>query len=358
LLQRIVCHRFRNLEPLDWTVDPGRQLLLGANGAGKTSLIEAIYVLATTRSFRASRMEECVREGEASFAVEGRIGGSSRIDLSLTWTSGEGIERRVNGKRSELTRHLGALPLVAWSAVDHEVFAGAPEARRRFLDQGIVGILPAAVEDLSRYRQALRQKRELLLRGGRGLAAWNVVLAGAAARLASRRAEYCRKIAAAFLEELRKTGVGIADVSLAYRPSPPEALEGEEAILESIRRVSSSERERRSVLVGPHRDELEISMGRRPLRRTASSGERKVLGLVLLAARASVMEGAGRRPLVLVDDADAELDRGRLQAVWTVLSQGRQVIATSSRPEVWRDLPEVVRWQVREGAVSRADGKI
>lgn len=350
--ERLVCSRFRNLEDFDWEVGPGSQLLLGANGAGKTSLLEAIYVLATTRSFRTAQLEDCVRHGsENGLRLEGRVDDVRRVDLAVDWDAGAGLERRINGKSADLAEHLSVLPVVSWSVADAAVLGGAPDARRRFLDQGVIGLKPARVTDLSRYRQALRQKRQLLLRGDKGLSSWNGVLAAAAARLVSLRADYCQSVAVAFSAELAASGLDLPAVEISYRPSPAEALSGEEAILGRFEEVAPRERERCAVMLGPHRDEVEITLAGHPVRRTASAGEKKALGLLLVAARASLLEDAGRQPLVLVDDADAELDPARLEAVWSRLATGRQVLATSSRSGVWERLSTTARWRVSGGRI-------
>jgi len=257
----------------------------------------------------------------------------------------------VNGKTAELAEHLSVLPVVSWSVADAAVLGGAPDARRRFLDQGVVGLRPGAVADLSRYRQALRQKRTLLLQGGSGLASWNAVLASASARLVSLRADYCQRVTTALQAELAAAELNLPAVEIAYRPSPAEALEGEEAILARFEEVASRERERGAVALGPHRDEIDITLAGYPVRRTASAGEKKALGLLLVAARARLLEAAGREPLLLVDDVDAELDPARLQAVWTRLATGRQILATSSRSRVWETLSPSARWRVDGGRI-------
>lgn len=332
-------------------------MLLGANGAGKTSLLEVVYLLATTRSFRTTQLEDCVRHGAVGgLHLEGGVDGARRVDLAVDWTAAGGFERRVNGKNAGLAEHLSVLPVVSWSAADAAVLGGAPEARRRFLDQGIVSLRPGAVADLSRYRQALRQKRMLLLRGDPGLSSWNAVLAAAAARLADLRADYCSRITAVLNAELAAAELTLPTVEMDYRCSPPEALEGEEAILARLEAVAPRERERGAVILGPHRDDLEITLGGFPVRRTASAGERKALGLLLAAARARLLEAAGRQPLLLVDDIDAELDPARLYAVWERLATGRQILATSSRPRAWEKLSPAAVWRLEGGRIEPHDG--
>ncbi len=224
--------------------------------------------------------------------------------------------------------------MASWTAADGEVIAGAPGARRRYLDQGVVGMRPAAIEGLARYRRALEQKRELLARGGRGLGPWNEVLAAAAAELIRARTAYVERLRRALEAVLAELGGGLPAVALRYRPSP-EGAEGDPgATLEALEAARGRELERRKPLVGPHRDELEIEWGGWPARRVASAGERKLLGLALTAARGRILAERGRPPIYLLDDVESELDDARLEAAWGVFAGARQVFASSHRGDL------------------------
>ncbi|MDX1502208.1 MAG: DNA replication and repair protein RecF [Thermoanaerobaculia bacterium] len=355
-LARLEARGFRNLEPLDLGVEPGRHLLLGGNGAGKSSLLEAIYVAATTRSFRAARLAECTRHGEEGFRLAARVEGARRADVEVTWGATEGLGRRVNGAAATLTEHLQVLPVVGWSSADLEILAGGPRHRRRFLDQGIVGVRPASIEHLSRYRRALDQKRELLSRGvGRGLSAWNELLAGEAAEIAALRAAYAERLAGLLADTAAASGLDLPPVTLSYRPSPDAALTGAERLLAALEEAAPRERERRAPLLGPHRDELEIRWGGHEVKRVASAGERKLIGLLLTAARGRVLAASARPPVYLLDDLDTELDRRRLEAVWELFSEAGQLFASSNRGAVWRGLPRAVEWRVEEGRAGVRD---
>lgn len=350
MLLQLETRSFRNLADGVWRPGAGTNLLLGGNGAGKTSLLEALYVLATTKSFRTTQLADCVRHGESSLQVMGEVDTDRRAALALFLTGRERT-RTVNGKATSLAEHLAVLPVVAWSAAEMEVVTGAPPARRRFLDRGVVGLRPAALEVLSRYREALRQKRELLARDGAGLEAWNEVLAQAAAEVIRRRHDYAEHLKAALQEMLARAGLPFPPVEFTYRPSPGRGLEGAEAILEQLTHIAERERRRGLPLLGPHRDELDIHWGGHEIRRVASAGERKALSLLLLAAAGRILEGAGRPPLYLLDDADAELAPPTLAAVWNVFGEATQLLATSNRPKVWLTLPLGSLWEVERGAV-------
>lgn len=366
MLVRITARTFRNLEPLDFRPAAGRHLLLGGNGAGKTSLLEAVYVLATTKSFRTSRIADCARHGAGGFHLGGEVEGEARVALEVGWQAAsrtQGLDqagerlRLVNGRTAPLAEHLGALPVVAWEATEAEVPTGPPALRRRLLDRGVVGTRPAALAVLHRYREALRGKRGLLATGRSGseeLASWNTLLAEAGAEVAALRAAYAERLAAELAGVAAEADLPFPAIALRYRPSPDDALAGAAAILARLERRADEERRRGLALVGPHRDELAIRWGGQAVRGTVSAGERKALSLLLTAAHARVLAAAGRAPLHLLDDLDAELAPDTLARLWTVFAGARQLLATSNRPAVWREVDLEHRWQVRRGEVEAA----
>lgn len=353
MISQLLTSDFRNLEPLDWWPGRGSHLLLGGNGAGKTSLLEAVYVVATTRSFRAAQIGDCARHGSGSFRVHAEVDTDHRSSLEVSWADGK-RERSLNGKVSPLAEHLAALPVVAWTSAEAEVLIGAPRARRRFLDRGIVGARPAALEVLGRYREALRQKRQLLLQEGTGIEIWNELLASLAAEVIQLRHEYTESLKGTLLTVLEESGLPFPPVDLRYRPSPASGLQGAESIADSLDAVAERERRRQMPLLGPHRDELEILWGGHDIRRVASAGERKSLSLLLLAAHGRTLEAMDRRPVYLLDDADAELAPATHASVWKVFQgeEARQLFASSNRPQVWLTLEVGKIWEMEKGRLS------
>jgi DNA replication and repair protein RecF len=367
VLSHFTARGFRNLQPLDFQPAPGSHLVLGGNGAGKTSLLEAVYALATTRSFRAAQIVDCVAHGASGLALWGEVETDRRSALAVSVQDGM-RQRSVNGKPTSLADHLAVLPVVAWAAVEAGVLIGAPGARRRFMDRGVVASRPAALDVLGRYREALRQKRELLARDSAGIEIWNQLLAATATEVIRLRAAYVDALRielAAVLAEVGEAGhaaggggLRLLEIELRYQPSPPQGLEGPEAIVAVLDKAAERERRRQRPLVGPQRDELEILWGGHELRRVASAGERKALSLLLLAAHGRVVEAAGRHPVYLLDDADAELAPPSVGAVWSVFARrvattGGQLFASSNRPQVWLTLEVDALWEMAGGELSR-----
>lgn len=352
MLTRLFSRNFRNLEELSWRPPGGSHLLVGDNGAGKTSVLEAIYVLATTRSFRASRLVDCTRHGEEGFHLGGEAVQDGRTELEVA-LGPEGASRRLNGSLAKLTAHLAALPIVSWTAADLDWIAGAPAARRRLIDRGVVGLKPAAIDSLARYRRALEHKRVLLAhRQGSELDTWNGVLAAAADDLIVQRATHVEELSGSLSELLAETEVDLPGITLGYRPSPAAGGEGVERTLAAIEASRRSELERGSPLVGPHRDELEIRLAGYPARKVASAGERKLLGLAVTAARARLLAAAGRSPVLLLDDLDAELDERRLAACWSFFEPFSQLFVTSNRAAVWQPFGIESAWKLTCGKLS------
>lgn len=348
MLTLLHAEHFRNLAPLTWSPGPGRHLLLGGNGAGKTSLLEAVYAVATTRSFRTPRLAECVRHGSDAFRLGAEVEDRARSALAVAYGP-SGLERSVNGTRGSLAEHLEVLPVVAWTSADVEVVTGPPGLRRRFLDRGVVSLRPGALAVLRRYRDALNEKRQLLGHragassgptspGGETLGPWNRVLARAAVEVAGLRQAYAERLARRLREVLEETALPFPEVALAYRPSPLDALGEPDALAERLDRAARAELRRGIPLLGPHRDDLELLWGGHPVARVASAGERKALSIALVAAHGRVLEAADRAPAYLLDDLDAELAPETLAAIWRLFPGTQQLVATSNRPGVWDGL--------------------
>lgn len=352
MLRRLRLRRFRNLEAFEWEPTDGPQVVLGPNGVGKTTLLEAVYLLATTRSFRTARLAECRRRGDDGFVIRGELGDPPRR-LEVVWHAGE-TRRTCDDQRISTAEWLRIQPVSLWTSADLEILLGAPKARRRFLDRGIVGTRPTSLDVLGRYRRALREKRELLSRGQPGIEAWNDVLAPPAAELTRRRAAYVEALVVEVRRFLGDCGLGADWVGLEYRPSLDGAEVGDEAVREELEGISRRERAAEMPLKGPHRDRLTIRWRGGRVASAASAGERKLTGLVLAAAHAALLARREPPPILLLDDLDAELDHERLAAVWKGLAALGQVLATSNRGEMFEGAgapaPARTRTLGRDGA--------
>ena len=351
MLRSLSFRDFRNLEDGTWSPEAGANLIFGLNGAGKSSLLEAIYLSVAARSFRTSRLTDCRRHGSEAFHLAAEIEAEARVRLEVGF-SGDGKSRSLNGGSSSIAEHLEVLPVVTWTTRDTDLFHGPPTLRRQMIDRGLVEERVTALGALTDYRRALEAKRAALDSQAQTLTEWNSVLASRGAALSALRGHWIDRLGEAVERVLAESPLGIDEVRLRYMPSPRQALEGEESFFERLEAMAPQELRRGSALVGPHRDDLGISWRGRPVAQLASAGERKLLGLVLLVAQARMIGERHGGPLYLIDDLDAELDRGRVEQIWKVLCQAPQMIATSSRKEVVSDLPATAKWRLENGVTS------
>jgi DNA replication and repair protein RecF len=349
ILSRLTCRGFRNLEETEVGLAPGMTVLLGDNGQGKTSFLEAIGVLATTRSFRRARAAELVRHGESAFSLSGRVEAAAGT-LELALAHEDGRRRTWLGRAPvELAEYVGQLTVVAITQAHAGIVRGSPQDRRDFLDRGILGLTPAYLRALSSHRRALRQKNALLRGEARAaeLEAWNARLAAEAAELVVRRREYVASLSAV-LEELGPLFLPSAEplaLELQDACTKDEALaEGlaggepsaRAAVAELLeRRMSEAAQRERSAgqaLVGPHRDDLTLSSGGRDLRRFASSGQQRNALLALKVAKVELFRRRrGEPPVLLVDDIDTEIDPRRLETFLRHAAGRAQTVVTSSK---------------------------
>src|SRR5918998_3154771 len=162
LLESLEAHCFRNLSgKVSWGA--GLNIIYGDNGQGKTNWLEAIYLRATSKSFRTQNPQEAVRFDEELAVVRGRVARSEEVHRDLQVTIQNNIKTlTVNGKRESVARYLGQFHVVAFTADELEVVRGAPEARRKFLDRGVVSLHHAYVQTLSDYQRVIKQKNRLL----------------------------------------------------------------------------------------------------------------------------------------------------------------------------------------------------
>jgi DNA replication and repair protein RecF len=331
-------------------------LLSGVNGAGKTSLLEALYLAATGRSFRTHLPTGCVRRGAAGFHVAATAGEQPRRELALSFAEA-GRARTLDGKSAPLAEHIAAQPVLAWTQADHELLTGPPALRRRWLDRALVHLEPGMLDAFARHERALGAKRALLAAGrGGDLEPWNRLLARHGAQLAGGRARLVASLSAGVAAAAERSGLAFATMTVAYRPSPPEALAGEAELARAFAAAAAAERRRGRPLVGAQHDELEVRLAGEPARSGASAGERKALALLLLAALAARMAAAGREPALLVDDADAELDAERLAALLELFSPFAQALFTTSRPALFAAGAGIAHQRVAGGGVRPAPG--
>ncbi len=347
---------FRNLTSDPVSLGTGITLIAGENAQGKTNLLEAVAVVCGQRSFRNAVPAEMARDGER-FAVHGVVStrrGEERI--AVIWSREEGRAFARSGKAAGF-REISALAPAVFLAPEHrELVSGAPSARRRFLDRLVVGMKPAAGDDLARYGAALKERNALLSRwrlsGGGSedeLEAWTEELATAGAAVRRQRQSALEAWRSEFAELSASAGGDFGEVRAEYTgvsDSPDE-------IRAACRRLAGLEKRRGHSLSGPHRDDLAWTRRGRPLSAEASAGEvARTVALARLAAWHSVAKATGEPPLFAVDDFDASLSEASAEEFFSALPrEAAVVLTTAAPPSRWARRADAVV-EVRGGAAS------
>lgn len=341
LLEKAEVTNFRNLAG-SIEFQRGLNIFVGNNGQGKTNWLEAIYLLATSLSFKTARLQESIRFGEELAIVRGRVKQSEGIHRQLQVAlQGNTKALSVNGKKTALGEYLGELHAVVFNSEELIVVRGHPDSRRRFLDEAIVSLHPPFVQTFTDYNRVLKQKNSLLQKArdnetsldrvAESLAPWNQQLINLAARIHRGRVRVVERLN----EALEKRLFGNEEVSIRYISS----LEGKgdlhiyEALLaERLSMRVQAEVVAGHALVGPHRDDLEILFDGRDLRKYGSAGQQRSALLLLLLANITVFYSTrGEYPLFLLDDIDAELDYDRIGQLLDFLSDKTQTFITTSK---------------------------
>lgn len=341
-LQRLESFHFRNLTgAIEFA--PGLNVIYGQNAQGKSSWLEAVYLLATTKSFRTKYPKEAIQHGMTEAILRGTVArGNLSKDLQLLIS--ESVKHSfINGKREPVTRYLGNLDAIAFTAEEMEIVRGAPEARRRFLDRGLVGTLPSYLGTLSEYGRVLKQKNALLREAAQAddpsryfevLQPWNDQLVELGSEIHGLRLGYVEKLQAQLKPELFQH----EQITIRYRSS----LEGRG----DLRAYAALFRERLQLrlkneislgysLVGPHRDDLEVLFDGYEIAKYGSSGQQRSAVLILDLAQLSVYHTAFEEyPLFLIDDIDAELDRERIGILLDYLEGKAQTLVSTSKRSI------------------------
>lgn len=326
ILRRIATENFRNLEPATVEFHPQTNLIVGRNGQGKTNLLEAIYLLATTKSFRTPRVTNVFRFGAETLFVSGALyRGSVERTLSVGMDAGRRV-LMINGERVTLHEYLRAMTVFAYSSARLEILRGSPEERRRFLDRGVASIDPAYLASIARYARVLKQ-RNALLQGGSAAAldAWDEEFIDIATAIQRARAAYLDALRDA-MNEIAKT-YDVRRVDMAYRPSVADTTRRREELRAGVS------------LTGPQRDNIDFTIDGRSAHEVLSGGEQKMIVLLLKFAKLALF-GARQDDdaLFVLDDLDAELDLVILDELLSRLPPKTQLFATSAKDRLIGDL--------------------
>ncbi|HEU0089822.1 MAG TPA: DNA replication/repair protein RecF [Pseudonocardiaceae bacterium] len=368
---------FRSWEHAELDLEPGVTVLVGGNGQGKTNLVEALGYVSTLGSHRVATEAPLVRTGAQRAVVRTTVVHAGR-ELTVEVEIAPGRTNRARINRSPLPRArevLGVLRSVLFAPEDLALVRGDPAERRRFLDDLLVARAPRLAGVRADYDRVLRQRAALLKSAGlrpagvtrraggdagdlRTLDVWDGHLARHGAELLEARLSLLGELAPQVTAAYYGLAPSALPVVLRYRSSLGDALPGgvgvlEAALLAELARVRSVELERGVCLVGPHRDDLELSLGGMLVKGYASHGECWSLALALKLGSYEMLRAEGAEPVLLLDDVFAELDTRRRARLAKVALGAEQVLVTVAVPADVPDELDGARFDVYEGQVRR-----
>jgi DNA replication and repair protein RecF len=361
--------RFRSYDRLRFEPDPGINVLIGRNGAGKTNILEAVGYLSMQKSFRRTPDAALVKAGEDSAVLRGGFddtAGMFDIAVEIPLTGRRQV--LVNGKRpSRLSDVATTAPIVAFLPDDLDLVKRGPTLRREYLDDLGAQLVPTVGADQREYEKALRQRNTLLRQDGRNadkmtLDVWDVRVAETGGRVLANRirllGRLCDRLTAAYRTVggapgetlLPSYGSSWVDVGEIEDGMDPDFESYASALLKALEERRTRDMEMRSTSAGPHRDDPGFGLDGRDVRVQASQGEQRSVALSLrIAAYQLLDQRHGRPPILLLDDVFSELDPGRADGVTELLPLG-QVFVTSARDD---EVPEMgKRWRVAEGVLT------
>lgn len=347
-IRKLTLRHFRNVGFAALELQGRQQFLVGANGQGKTNLLEAAGFLTALRSFRATDNKLLIQHGQHVAAIAAELEHEQHGPTKLT------IKLRRDGKelwcdQTRITRladHLGRFPTVVFSSQDMHLVRGAPALRRRWLDLTLASMDAAYLRALQTYSRALSERNALLKRGNASdgeLAAFEQILAPAAADLIAARGAGLQSLGQRLSTIYAQLcdGDPVEKAALHYEPSFEDP--NSEALLARFEAGRARDAQFRTTLVGPHRDDYSFSVRGTAAKDFGSEGQQRSLVLALRLAQADwFREKSGTRPALLADDVLGELDPERRRRFWACIDPEAQVIATGT------SLPDahLGEWQV------------
>ncbi len=379
---------YRNYVRSAIKLEKGLNLFVGDNAQGKSNLLEAVYLLSTLRSSRASHDSDLVRHdilgsdfpvARLSAEVE-RSAGNLQLELAIVGRSTDSNHRagkrvRVNGVPRKASDAVGQLCAVLFTTLDIEIVAGPPLMRRRYLDMMISQVDRGYLRAMQKYAKVLQQRNSLLKRiqnreaDPHELNFWDQELAHAGGMIFWARADALGHIVPQAMMQMERLTDELEQLQLTYRPSlggldetdsPIDDSEWTARMLKALQNLRSREIAAGATLVGPHRDDVQIEIDEMAADSFASRAQQRTAALSMRLAEASYLRRAlGDDPVVLLDDVLSELDARRRKGVLEYIDTFQQTLVTTADPDRLRDVMTKAagRFVVSAGAVTRFEGE-
>ncbi|TCZ75659.1 DNA replication/repair protein RecF [Paenibacillus albiflavus] len=366
-LKKLSVRHYRNYEELELNTDSNVNIFLGSNAQGKTNLLEAIYVLALTKSHRTFQDKELIRWQADSAHIAAEIDkkyGPCKLELAL---SSKGKRVRINGlEQRKLSQFIGALNVVMFAPEDLEIVKGSPGVRRRFMDMEIGQVYPSYIYDLSQYQKTLQQRNNMLKNAFKApldqdmLSVWDEQLVTYGVKIMKKRQNFIKKLQK-WAEQIH-AGItnGKEQLTITYSPSVADSEEVDDTVvfdqfMVKLSKIRDQEIRRGVSILGPHRDDLLFFINGKEVQTYGSQGQQRTTALSLkLAELELIYEEVGEYPILLLDDVLSELDEYRqTQLIQTFQSKVQTFITTTGLESVHLDqLNNASIFHVNSGSIT------
>ena len=360
---------FRNYDFLTFDPAEGLNVLVGRNAQGKSTILEAIYLLATSKSHRTSRDTDMIKLGEGALRAEAEIRRSAsndvKVEIAISRTEKKWV--KINTvKPQRIADIIGQLNAVIFSDSDIEMVRGEPSKRRRFMNLEISQVSLQYVYSLGRYKRVLDQRNNLLreIKMERtsiaGLDAWDAQLAAYGASVTKRRSEYITALSTAAVKLYSELTDDLEELQLSYRPNlkiQKDMSESEiaEIHLHTLAAKREIDMSRATTHSGPHRDDINIDINGLAAREFASQGQQRTAAIAIKLAEISLVAAAKKEnPVVLLDDVMAELDEMRRRRIIELATNCQTLITTTHLSDLSKNaLEQAVIFEVEGAQVRR-----
>lgn len=364
-LERISIRDFRNLERVDLYMPAAGVAVMGENGHGKTNLLESIFYLQTLRPERAARDQDVTRFGAAGFHLSAKFRTTSPHEISI------GFDKATKRKKvtldgaspRKLSEAFGALPSVMFSPRDLELVTGSPSERRRYLDLVLALTSKKYLNALQNYRANLIRRNAALRDASRHgsdesrVSVWEPALAEHGTLLIEQRAAWVAESEGEFSQLC--AAIGERGTAAMRYVSPFAVSEARyDVLLAAFEEKRALDMKRGLTHVGPHRDELELTLDGHQLRVFGSAGQQRTAAIALrMLEAATLRKHSGVEPVLLLDDPFAELDLRRASKILTLLKKGglgQTVLAVPRESDIPPGLMNLDRMTIRDGVLKKA----
>ena len=347
-IKSLSLHNFRNYQSATLSLNEGLNIFVGNNAQGKTNLLEAIYVLSLSKSYRTSREMELIRHGFETAIIRAQVVKMAAMDLTVQVSRSEKKRLLVNQKSTTANSFVGRLNTVLFIPDSLQMVKGSPGDRRRFLDVQICQIDPVYRGNLLKYQRVVRQRNSLLKRAWDSrsllaqLPAWDKQLVDLGTQIILRRQAVVEALQHYSRDAHEKISDEREELNLIYQPcfeSEASVAAGkqytisqvEEALRMQLKQLRTEEVRRGYTLIGPQRDDLVFRIDDQDLKKYGSQGQQRTAVLAYILAELELMYGeTGEYPVVLLDDVMSELDRTRQMLLLSILNEKAQTIVTST----------------------------